>query len=314
MASESRFKRIMVPLDGSDFAEASLSWALALARRDKARLDLVAVVSPYAFPNPRNPQEEAIVQGWFTEEEERLTRYLTEAKGRIDADVEVRTHTPKGRIVPTLLERAEVFESDLIVMTTHGRGGLQRVWLGSVADTLLREASQPVLVIPARDEEDAPDLGEPALNRILVPLDGSDRSEAVLESAAGIAVRSGATLSLLTILPRPMSQDRSFVAYGLDDGESTGLMLEGLQSYVESLAAELREQGVEVETAAIQAASAADGILERAAEEPADLIMLATRGRGGMRRMMLGSVADKVIRGAGLPVLVHRVPEDREDD
>lgn len=306
--------RIMVPLDGSKSAERALPTALDLARRTGARVDLVGVISPHTLPPPRNADEESFVQGWFAEEDERIRSYLADALSSLDADdLEVRTHARKGVVVETLLEWSQELDTDLVVMTTHGRGGLRRAWLGSVSDALLRRAPWPILLVPASDSDDEAPSGPLPLQRMVVPLDGSARSEGVLGHAARLARLVEGTLSLVTVLPRPSPAEASHIHYGLGDGETTGVILDGLQAYVDGKAEKLRKSGLTVTTAARQDGSAADGIIAHAHEVDAQLILLATRGRGGVTRMMLGSVADKVIRECRWPILVHRVPNDLED-
>ncbi len=301
--------RIMVPLDGSVAAERALLTAFELARRSGAVLDLVGVISPWTIPPPRDSDADAVVKGWFAEEEERVRGYLARARKKVEgSDVEVRIHARRGPVLETLLEWSEELGTDLVVMTTHGRGGFRRAWLGSVSDGLLRRAPWPLLLLPVEDDEEPGDAFP--LQKIVVPVDGSERSEAVLDHAIRLAHLVEGTLSLVTVLPRPAPADDTHVHYGLSPADSTGAILEGLGTYVDGLAAGIRDQGIPVKADARQAHGPADGILAHAEENDADLILMATRGRGGVRRLMLGSVADKVIRECRWPILVHRVPED----
>lgn len=318
MASPPAFRKLMVPLDGSAFGELAIPYALSLAERSGAVLDFVSAISSFAFPEPRSADEESQVRGWFAEEQERVDRYLKEVRGRVASVSEgltVHTHAPTGPTVPTLIEAAKKRSADLIVMTTHGRGALSRAWLGSVADGLVREASVPVLLIRPREGDDARKQGEgqgvnlarkPSIERILVPLDGSGRAEAAIEDAVRVARLTGAAVSLLGVVTRSFGIDSPYIPHAAEEEKKREQALEGFRTYLRSVGATIREEGIEVDVEALMADDAASGILEHAGEIAADLIVMATRGRGGVARLLLGSVADKVIRTSDLPVLVHR--------
>jgi nucleotide-binding universal stress UspA family protein len=323
MPAPPAFRKLMVPLDGSAFGELALPYALALAEKSHAVLDLVSVVSPFAVPEPRSDDEDSAVRGWFAEEQERVKRYFKDLRARLEGasdSLTIHVHTPTGPTLDTLLESAEKRSADLIVMTTHGRGPLSRAWLGSVADGLVRHAEAPVLLI--RPEEKEADLsrkagGErvdlsrrPTVERILVPLDGSDRSETALEDAARLGHLFGAVISLVTVLPRRFPVDSPYIPQAAEEERKREVALQGFRTYLEGVGAPLREAGLAVDTEAFQTDDAAVGILEHAEAVGADLLVMATRGRGGVARLVLGSVADKVIRSSKLPVLVHRRAED----
>ena len=202
----------------------------------------------------------------------------------------------------SILERARTGKADLIVMTTHGRGPLSRFGLGSVADELIRRAPMPVLLV--RPSEKAPGIiPEPVLDNILIPLDGSALAEQVLEPALELARLMEARCSLLRVV-----ESRSSPGDGTPGGPPEKAQAE---AYLEHVAGRLREQGLQVRTRVVVARHAAEAILEEAEAQASNLIALATHGRGGLKRLLLGSVADKLVRGATSPVLVYR-PTDKE--
>jgi nucleotide-binding universal stress UspA family protein len=293
------FRTIVVPLDGSPFAERALPWALRLARRAGATLELVrghvlyALTQPAAAWAPFDPAAEA-----DSKQEERA--YLDAIARRLAgaAPVSISKTLVDGLESEGILGRVREGRADLVVMATHGRGPLGRFFLGSVADVLVRETSVPVLLVRPRDG--APGLlSGPAAESVLVPLDGSSLAEQALGPAADLARLAGARCTLLRVMaPRQPALEE--VPYA------------GALAYLEAVAGRLREQGLSVQTRVAVAARPARAILNEARE--GRVIALATHGRGGVPRVVLGSVADKVVRTAPGPVLVYRPPVGRPDD
>jgi nucleotide-binding universal stress UspA family protein len=210
-----------------------------------------------------------------------------------------------------LCGQAEALGVDLVVLTTHGRGPLGRFWLGSVADALVRRLPVPALLV--RPQEGAP--AAEAVRHILVPLDGSPLAEQILEPAAALAELTGAAVTLLRVVG-PVPPPGAEVPDGLIE-EAVQQLLEktaelqervnaGASQGLETAAARLRERGLVVQTRVAVADAPAPAILDAAREVGADLIALATHGRRGLKRLLLGSVADKVVRGGTLPVLLLR--------
>ena len=173
-----------------------------------------------------------------------------------------------------------------------------------MADELVRQAAVPVLLVRPRDR--APGIvpvPEPLLKHVLVPLDGSPLAERVLEPALDFVRLWEGRFTLLRVIeaspataaawpnrPRPREQEQEVAA----------------KAYLEKIAGRLREKGTPVQTHVVVAPHAVPAILEEAQSQRCDFIALATHGWGGLRRMLLGSVTDKVIRGSSLPVLAYR--------
>ena len=183
---------------------------------------------------------------------------------------------------------------------------LGRAFLGSVADELIRQATVPVLLV--RPQDPAPGIvPEPLLEHVLVPLDGSALAERVLGPALDVVRLWEGRCTLLRVIeanspstvgrpnrPRSPEEEREASA----------------REYLENIAGRLRDEGVSVQTRVVVAPHAAPVILEEAQTQRCDFIALATHGRSGVRRMLLGSIADKVIRGASGPILVYRPTSD----
>jgi len=300
---------LLVPLDRSSFAEQALSLALSIARRANARLDLVEVHALYALEDP--------TAGWLPFEPDRdaeckqqeqlyldaTAKWLTSVSPvSVTADVLSGSAVLPATVADSILERARTGNADLIVMTTHGRGPLSRLGLGSVADELIRRAPIPVLLV--RPGEKAPGIiPEPVLDNILIPLDGSVLAEKVLEPALVLARLMEARCSLLRVVESRSSPGNHGPGGSPDRAQAA--------AYLERVAGRLREQGLQVRTRVVVARHAAEAILEEAEAQASNLIALATHGRGGLKRLLLGSVADKLIRAAVSSVLVYR-PTDKE--
>ena len=298
-----RIRSVMVPLDGSPLAEQALPWAIAIARKARARLRLAMVHRLTLLP----PLADTV--GLYTKVELAVRKsqrdYLHGTAGRVKAEaaIQVATAILEGEPAPALAGYARETGADLVVMTTHGRGGLERAWLGSVADELMRTLGIPMLVIRPGEERASAAL----LERILVPLDGSRQAEAVLPVALAMASLFDASLALRqVVLPIALmtSPPASFPA-GIDT-ELTAIDQRRAQAYLDRLVEQLRGVGARASGAAVLGRAVFETILTTAQERGPGMVALATRGRGGLRRMLLGSVADKLVRRGDLPVLVTR--------
>lgn len=298
-------RTILVPLDGSAFAEHALPLALAIARRMDAALRLVQVHDPVAT---LAGMEGAIVDpGWDAAARENERAYLDGAVERLRklGAVPVTSALRDGPVAAAVDAEAAVHQAALVVMTSHGRGGLSRLWLGSVADQFIRRSTgTPILLL--RPHEAAPDFQNDAAPRhFLIPLDGSALAEQILPPALALGRALGADFTLLRaidpLLPAGLDAE-GFLVCGLDAAALPGLRADA-ETYLERVAERLRKNGAVVRTRVVVNGRPELAILEAAAA-PTDLTALATHGRGGMQRLLLGGVADKVLRGSSTPVLV----------
>jgi nucleotide-binding universal stress UspA family protein len=300
---------ILVPLDGSPFAEQALPAAAALARRMGARLHIVRVHEPPVMPLGSGESIIALDAEWIAalraEEEEYLRR--TANRCMEEYGLVARTDLLAGPSANAIVAAARDSGDALVVMTTHGRGGLSRAWLGSIADAVVRRSPVAVLLIrPDAEAEVAPAL-EP--RRILVPVDGSRLSEGILAAAIAVGRLTGAHYTLLRVVPTSLLAAYPLASTFGMGSEAFEEMRLGAAHYLDELARRTAERyHVEVDTALVAHPIPAEAILEQADARGADMIALATHGRGGWTRMALGSVADKVMRGAKVPVLLYRPP------
>ncbi len=313
------FRSILVPLDGSSFAEQALPLAVSLAQRDNAALQIIRVHEPIAGVYLHRP-------GTF---EAGLDRELMDdMRNNLDATVKrladktgIRANSAvlKGPVAETIAGHAAASAADLLVMTTQGRGPLGRMWFGSVADALVRQSTIPILFVRPT-EVSSEGLTDPVLRRVLVPLDGSQLAEQALEAALALGGAEGEYILLRVILLiSPVADDPSS---GRVSGLSTSV-LQQLQElkreqeaeankYLEQLAERLRARSVNVATQLAVYEQPAIAILDAASGRGVDAIAITTRGRGGLKRLFLGSVADKVLRGATTPILICPPTEGQE--
>jgi nucleotide-binding universal stress UspA family protein len=298
------YRSILTPLDGSLPSEQSLPYAVTLARRSESALQLAYVHTPILLGEGVMYLGTPDVQLW--EEEKKYLQSVVDRLRRTGLE-KVSAHVLEGPIAETLQEHALGEGSDLIVMTTHGHGPVSRFWLGSVADQLVHRVPMPLLLIRTR-EETPPPATEPDVRNVLVALDGTPTAEQILQPAGVLAKLMGASCTLLRVVPSVVPH----VVY--TEAAVSAALADKLRAkghvYLQRVADSLRKQGIAVQTRIIAHAHSATAILNEAANGEYDLLALETHGRRGLPRLFLGSIADKVMRGASLPVLLHRCLPD----
>ncbi len=303
------YRTLLVPLDGSDFAEDALPMAKLLARKLGAEMHLVHVIRPSTDTDFKTPQEDL---EWREGAREGVDGYLkalaVEARSE---ELSALTATLEGRALPQLRDYIQEQDVDIVVLTSHGAGGVQRWWLGSVADGLVRTADADLLVVRPWDETEDREPASSRFGRIVVPLDGSELAETALEPARELASRFDSRLTLLRVVPAPIELTSIYGVSGVEvSGRGHKERLAEAKAYLDALVENHPEEGLEARV--VQSASPADGIVSEARELGADLIVISSHGRGGFERVVLGSVADKVVRSTTRPVLVVRGREEED--
>jgi nucleotide-binding universal stress UspA family protein len=302
------FHNLLVPLDGSAFAEQALPFAFSIARRANARLDLVRAHMLYESEDlaSRRTRFDPAEDAEFRQQEK---HYLEEvARRRLAEDsFDLSCVVVDGFAPDAILERAQTTAAELIVMTTHGRGPMSRAFLGSVADEVVRRSHVPVLLI--RPQEALANLHErPSVSNMLIPLDGSPASEQIIGPAARLGSAFDVSYTLLHVVQPddlPARKTQFERAAGLSrtwqehDAEDSA-------SYLEQVAARMRGPATEVRTHVVIRRHVASAILEEAQNNSCDLIAMAMHGRRGIGRLLIGSVSDKVLRAATVPLLLYR--------
>lgn len=292
-------RRILFPTDFSDHADRALPHALWLAEEFGAELHMLHALVLHA-DDPANPAkafpgvDDAYdrLQSWAADR-------MEETVDGVDRpDVEVIRARERGiAAAPTIVEYSDDNEVDVIVMATHGRRGVRRALLGSVAEEVLRTAGCPVLTV--RPDGAADTGGRP--ERILVPVDFSEHSDLILASAGALARRFGAALDVLHVMvqlnyPDPYVVDAAALRAMAEDARET------VPETLAEKAAEVIGDDVPVESH-VRVGVAAAGIVEFAEERGSDMVVVGSHGRTGMERIFLGSVAEGVVRQAPCPVL-----------
>jgi len=294
------YSSILLPLDGSSFAEAALPVALSLSHRTGAALRLVSVVAYFPTSDP---------YGWQDTLREQAVDYLLETAASIreKAGGEVTTSAMAGHVATVLQEETE--HADIVVMATHGRGGLSRAWLGSVADHCVRHGKHPVLLVRPGDHGTPAPSREWTVKRMLLPMDGSDVSEAILQHAVELGSLYGAAFHLTRIVPSSKQFNSPYPPHMIQaNRDRIEKEEEEAMVYLRSHGDRLRSQGLTVEEKVVTGAQPAHGILTEAEASSCDFIAISAHGRGPLARAVLGSTSDKVVRGTHLPLLLFRAP------
>lgn len=298
------FHALVVPVDGSAFAEQALPLAIRIALATGARVRLLLVHRQPAAPLASGAELAYAALDRQTRESE--VAYLQGLERRLaDAGVaQVEASLLGGPVADALEAEIARWGADLVVMSTHGRSGLGRFWLGSVADRLLHNVTVPLLLV--RPAPNATAVPPADIERIVVPLDGSALARSVLEPAAALAARLGAELHLIQVIPPPYYVGGAVdLPFTYDPALDATLEREAAE-HLAAQAALLGSRGLRVTTQVERNPAVAHAVLDAAAASGGSMICVATRGRTGAGRVFLGSVADKLVRGASGPVLVWR--------
>lgn len=299
------FSRLLVPLDGSHMAEAVLPLVERVAGACKAGVVLLHIVERGAHATVHG-ERHLTASGEATVYLESVAARLRQAR----IDVQVHTHeVPEGDVARSIVGHAEEERADLIVLCTHGRGGL-RTWLfGTIAQQVMRRGVTPVLL--ARPVDDAPIAFVPHV--VLVPLDATRAAEAALEPAREMALRLGAALHLVVVVATQgtVRGDRVPAATLMPFAAQAALELEEreAQGYLDALAAALRGPGLVV-TTEVRRGDVPASLAAEAAEPGVGLVAVATHGRSGVQAIWAGSVAAELLSRTRAPVLLLRAIDE----
>lgn len=299
------FKTLLVPLDGSALAETALAVACTIAKPSKAKIDLLLVHQPVPFAGFTDAP-------WSSERMQAEEKYLEAAADAMrKCAAGLITHKLiRGNVIETIGDRAAETQADLVIMTSHGRTGFSRLWFGSVADGVLRHSKAAVLVLPLAENKDKRRVIKP-FRHILVTLDGSMIGDTILPAAADLARATNAQVTLLTIVqPVRMLIPESVGTFAssaeIPDESATRYVVGEATRQLAEHAKALGEEGIKkVRTKVIVAEHVAHTILAFASDERVDAVAMSTHGRGASR-LVMGSIADKIIRASRLPALVQR--------
>ncbi len=291
------YERILLPLDGSPLSEQALPYVQILGKALQCQIDLLRVFDPVPL-EIIDPEHGVYVDRLATAFRNQTQEYLNRVKSSFEDlrdSISVAAH--EGEPATHIVNQAATDPDTLIIMSTHGRSGITRWVLGSVMDKVLRATANPLMVIRARPMEGfAPSILATRserwatmikINNVIVPLDGSPLAEQILPH---VVVLSKA-LESKVILARVS-------ASGGNDPEAT--------EYLHQVGERLRQEGVSSVDEHLLHGEVASALVDMTEQIPNDLVAMTTHGRSGLERWVMGSVADRVVRYCGAPVLVVR--------
>jgi len=289
-----RIDSILVPTDGSDTAELGAGWGIELADQTDADLHVLSVIESKEVPSSLDES----TSGEWTEEEGLLEAAAEDAVDSVAERApkglsgEVTSAVERGTAFRAINEYVDAHDIDVVVMGTHGRTGVERL-MGSVTNRTLRTSNVPVVAVPP----DAPeiDVGEPAVEDVLLPTDASDASSVAVDWGLSLTKVYEARLHAI------YSVDTSWIG-GLEDapGVHGALEADGREA-LDEIRRLAREADVSI-TGTIASGRASRVIRSYADANDVDLIVMGTHGRSGLERYLIGSVTEAVVRNADVPV------------
>ena len=299
------YKRMLVPLDGSQLAEVVLGYAREIA----ARLDMDVVL--FHVSNPKEGELTPMHRAYMEQATDMVRQRLEDGRqgatlSAVGSKVEVRWEAATGQPAEEILDYADRHDVDFIMMATHGRSGITRWALGSVADKVLRASPVPVWLVRAGIPDEIVYDRWPS-RAILVPLDGSELAQAVLPHVETLAKQRGIDLVDVVLLAvcEPTEPPRLYPASPVDWEADLARSKESYELYLATVEMRLKQAGLTVRSEVL-IGKPAEQIIEYANRDPFNLIVMATHGRSGISRWMFGSIAEKVLLGASSPIFLVR--------
>ncbi len=291
------YEKILVPLDGSKLAEASLPYAEVLARKIGSQITLISVL---LFGSESDEDQYHHLHQFYIQEM---------AKTMKEKAIKVKSVIVTGDPAEQIVDYADRGKIDLIIMGTRGRSALKRWVLGSVADKVVSETSCPVALISSKDIV-AGERGRKILRKALVILDGTAEGEVVIPYVEELASKLHMEVTLLQLV------EQAYEYYeGARDFSHVPVSKEKMNSikakarrHLRKLANQLEGKGITM-TAKVMTASSAETIIKVASKIDADLLAMATRGRPGISRWIFSSVRDEIVNIGNTLVLLVKVPE-----
>jgi len=296
------YTRIVVPLDGSVTAEAVLPYAEAFASGFKTSVELISVIDIGAMTTYLAADKVHNLDAIVATEEKNCARYLAEV-AKIFSRFPTECRIVRGTPAETILEITSKDRDTLIAMATHGRSGAKRWLLGSVAEKVLRGTTNPVFLVRAASAKASP---RGIIDSIVVPLDGSSLSERILPIVSNWAHALDVEVTLIRAFELPASAYYRNEDYLPDYDALREKARKEAADYLREKADSLIGAGVRtVSTLTIEGPAAAE-IISYAQTAPRAVFAMSSHGRSGVRRWILGSVTEKVVRHGDDPVLVVR--------
>jgi nucleotide-binding universal stress UspA family protein len=281
-------KKVLVPVDGSDESKHVLPYVSYLAGKFDFTVHLLGV----GIGSKRRRVNQL------------LDDYLNEVSADLHAEnIKAEIVMRYGRPAEEILAYNESDKFDLILMTTHGRGGITRWWIGSVAEQVVCESPTPVLLIRSKAEESFPEVKKVSFDNILVPLDGSEIGETALPYVEELAAKTDSCVTLMHVIPAHYTFDPKA---GNDNGNNLNESTQkASEEYLHGIAGLLEQRSIRA-ICKVGNGDPANVVVDYAGENNIGLIAMSTHGRSGVARWVLGSVADKVLHESETPLWLVR--------
>ncbi len=286
-------ENLLLSTDGSEFSEGAIREAINLARTCSSRLFALSVVET-------NPEYETIAPHLVEREIEKAEKHLTSVKERasrekVTCETIVRQGEESYRFI---VEEAAKNRAGMIIMGRRGRTGLKRLMMGSVTAKVIGHASCNVLVVPKAAKVE--------LRRIIVATDGSRHSEAAAMEAIGISKRTGARLTVISVVPSETASPFDIVHSEMQRELISEKEHKVAECNIKSVKEIGDKEGVSVRGLVLEGRPY-EAILNEVNEEKADLVVLGSHGRTGLEKLLMGSVTERVIGLVACAVLVVKI-------
>ena len=306
------YTRILMPLDGSSTSEQVLPYAVSLAASLTLPMTLIYAVEPEVLTIPRVLNPSLHLEELVDHRVRHANSYLQPVYDHLrNTGMAVNVETPQAEPAQAIIENATQDPGTLIAMSSHGRSGLSRWWMGSVTDKVLHLTDNPLLVIRAADQPRG--VPESNFERVTVPVDGSELAEEILPHVLYLATSLGLTIDLVQANPsrdeyyRSMSIGPNDMAHATPSYEEyIGTVNDDSETYLAALKDRLIRSGASSVETRLLYGPAAECIADFAAATSNNLVAMTAHGRSGVGRLVLGSVAERVVRQSGDPVLLVR--------
>lgn len=301
------FEKLVVPTDGSELAEVALPYAEELAGRLDSELVLLQVCES---EEQRASHMRQLYMSRLAEAVERGIREYQRLAGSPESEeIKVESVMVAGNPADEIIDYAETKHIGLIIMATHGRSGIKRWTVGSVANKVLRGSRVPVALIRASGPRPAM-LKKGLLTKALLPLDGSEVGEAAVPYMEELAVRLKTEVTLLQVV------EPKYVATGAEPWDYSPYRTEWLEAmeqsaraYLAGIEQRLKAKGI-VTSSRIESGAAAERIMDVAEQIGADFMAMSTHGRSGVARWVFGSVADRLVHSGNIPLILVKAQRD----
>lgn len=292
------FKRILVPLDESALAEKALNYLPSFIDPAHTEVVLLSVLETMRYAATAYQYAPSMIDEVYKSYEMYLQ---TMQQWLLDHGYAGFTKLVEGDAASQILAVAEKTGADLIAMTTHGRAGVARLAMGSVAERVIQNATLPVLLIHNQTA-----MPHTKIERILVPLDGSVFAEQALNQATMLSKATGAELRLLEVVVQlDLQYDLAYTPNPTAFVPADDYAFNNAEANMKSLALRLQADGIPCQTTVLRG-DPASVICDVVNESQIDVVVISTHGRTGFKRWMYGSVANQVLHGVNCPVLVLR--------